>query len=93
MDDPIHTLYLEYLSQKGPSSPKSREYYQAMSRLSHIESELVPKLPEEDRGLLRAFCDTWGSLEQIVSEETFSEGFQLGARMILDILGEKKPER
>ena len=93
MDDPIHTLYLEYLSQKGPSSSKSKEYYQAMSQLSLVESELLPKLPEKDRCLLRDFCDTWGLLEQIVSEETFSEGFQLGARMILSILKEKKPEK
>lgn len=49
----------------------------------------MPQLEENGRRLFSDFCETWGSIERIVSEETFSEGFQIGAQMMLDIFGDK----
>ncbi len=89
MEQPIHALYLSYLSQKDGASPKSAAYYKAMSHLSRLEAELTPQLEENGRRLFSDFCETWGSIERIVSEETFSEGFQIGAQMMLDIFGDK----
>ena len=93
MEQPIHALYLSYLSQKDGSSLKSVAYYKAMSHLSQLEAELTPQLEENGRRLFSDFCETWGSIEQIVSEETFSEGFQMGAQMMLDILKNKNREK
>ncbi len=93
MTDFIHELYLTYLSQKGPSS-KNAAYHQAMSRFSELESTLTPLLPEDSRALLTDFYEAWGIMEDALSEETFAEGFQMGARLMLELFkGESVPGR
>ena len=87
--EPIHVLYMEYFSQKGASSPKSNIYYQTMSQLSRLENDLSSQLNEEGQTLLKRFCEIWGTIERIVSEETFFDGFQTGAQMILEVVNHK----
>lgn len=87
MYNPIYALYLNYLSQKGSSSPKNIAYYQTMSKLTDLETELAPKLDEEGKLLLNDFYENFGKLESIVSKEAFTDGFQMGAQMILEVLG------
>ena len=88
MTDFIHELYLTYLSQKNPTS-KSAAYHQAMSRFSELESKLAPLLPEDSRALLADFYEAWDLMEEALSEETFAEGFQMGARLMLELFKEE----
>ncbi len=60
-------------------------YQKAMHNISSLEEKLMAQLDEEQQKLLQDFISAQGELNYISGEERFTDGFRMGARMILEI--------
>ncbi|MFI3228441.1 MAG: hypothetical protein R3Y09_13705, partial [Clostridia bacterium] len=54
--------------------------------------QLEKLLNTEEKALLEDIMNAWGDLDSIGNEEMFTEGFKLGARLMLEIF-EKNDEQ
>lgn len=88
-------LYHGNVNPVEKSVVQGSAYQKAMRRLSDLEEELAVQLGEEQKKLLQAFITSQGELNYISGEERFTEGFRLGARIMLEIFdkddGQFKP--
>lgn len=70
-------------------------YQKAMHQISSLEEKLMAQLDEEQQKLLQDFISAQGQLKYISGEERFTDGFRMGARMMLEIFekddGQFKP--
>ena len=71
------------------------DYRKAQVKLFDLVEELHEKLNDEEKKMLDEIMMAWGNLNTIESEEYFTDGFRLGAKIILEIFekddGQLKP--
>lgn len=66
------------------------EYLRILHKFSEETDALAKDLPPEKQKLCSELEDLQLKLISISEEDTFIKGFRLGARMILDIIGDYK---
>lgn len=71
------------------------QYHKYQIKLSSAIEELEKTLNTEEKVLLEEVMTAWGDLDCIGSQERFTEGFKIGAKIILEIFekddGQLKP--
>lgn len=91
----LSELYHGNINPVAKSIVQGSAYQKVMHRLSDLEEKLVAQLDEEQKKLLEDFIAAQGELNYISGEERFTDGFRMGARMILEIFekedGQLKP--
>ena len=79
---------------KGEISPTDRrvrqgsEYQQRAAEVRKQISEFAASLSPEDKERMEAINDQKHDLSMMAEEDVFIYGFRLGARMMLDIMGD-----
>ena len=79
---------------RGGYSPADRtltpggEYQEALGRMCREMEEFIATLPPEANKRLETLRVLQDEITEIRDTDTFIEGFRLGARMILDVVGD-----
>lgn len=68
--------------------PPDSEYLKLFTRFSNAIEKLEGELPQDKRDLCEDLGELQLKLMSIGEKETFILGFRLGARMMLDIIGD-----
>ena len=84
----IDKLWREGLSPSERYTKKSSNYDKVLHKLCEEEDKLLAELSETGKKNLEAYHDLSAELFGIAEEETFVEAFRLGAKFVLDILGD-----
>lgn len=91
----LSELYHGNINPVAKSVVQGSAYQKAMHQLSDIEERLMAQLDAEQKKLLQDFVSAQGNLNLISGEERFTDGFRMGARMMLEIFekddGQFKP--
>lgn len=81
----IHELYYGNISpQTRPVEPNS-DYQRLQVQLSDLADSLDKKLNAEDKTALDDIMTTWSNMSDANGAESFSLGFKMGVKMILEI--------
>lgn len=78
-------MYHGNLNPVAKAVAQGSAYQKAMHRLTDLEEKLTVLLDAEQRKLLQDFVSTQGELNYISGEERFTDGFRIGARIMLEI--------
>lgn len=81
----LSELYHGNINPVVKSVVQGSAYQKVMHQLSDVEEKLVAQLDEEQQKLLQDFITAQGNLLYISGEERFTDGFRMGARVILEI--------
>ena len=71
------------------TNPHCRELCRLIER---NEQELLPLLSDEAKAVFEKMKDNLAELEQYSESEIFSQGFRLGARLMMDVLDDSDTE-
>ena len=66
--------------------------HKALHEATEAESNLLKLLNEEQKELLKVYDDAYSKMLGICEYESFSIGFRVGVRLMLDALNDKDPE-
>ena len=83
----LEDLWRECYAPEVKRSRSGSEYHRLTQGLAERRAELLPLLSAEAQSTLERFERTKDTLSAISEEDTFIEGFRMGARMMLDVLG------
>ncbi len=83
----LEDLWRECYAPDVKQSRRGSEYHRLEQGLAERGSELLPLLSADGQTTLERFERTKDSLAEISEKDTFIEGFRMGARMMLDVLG------
>ena len=83
----LEDLWRECYAPDVKQSKRGTEYHSLEQGLAEDRAELLPLLSVEGQAILERFERAKDSLSAISEEDTFIEGFRMGARMMLDVLG------
>ena len=83
----LEDLWRECYTPEVKQSRGGSEYHRLTQGLAERRAELIPLLSSEAQSTLERFERTKDTLSAISEEDTFIEGFRMGARMMLDVLG------
>lgn len=86
MRNTLEKIYQEYLSSGEQGIVPGSSYAKTLDILVRKEKKLYRKV--KDHALLASFTDAQGDLSLIAETEAFVKGFRLGARIMLEVLGE-----
>ncbi len=86
MPETIKALYYGNLAPFEAHLPAGVPLHKLVSRLAKREAELGELLDEDGRQLLKDFDDIHQQVTGISSEESFIQGFRLGARLMAECL-------
>lgn len=81
----LSKLYHGNINPVVKSVVQGSAYQKAMHRLTDLEEKLTALLDKEQQTLLQDFISVQGELNYISGEERFTDGFRMGARMMLEI--------
>ena len=73
----------EVLRIKIKQTGKKEEYIQNVDRLNELEEQLCKVLPEEAVKLFEQYKSASSDLAEIIGEQDFISGCQLGVRMVM----------
>jgi len=82
----LSELYQGNLNPVAKSVVQGSDYQKAMQKISALEEKLMEQLNDEQRKLLQEYISEQMKLNTISGEERFTDGFRMGAKMILEIL-------
>ncbi|MCI1965122.1 MAG: hypothetical protein LKJ17_03165 [Oscillospiraceae bacterium] len=88
----LSDLYNGKLNPIAQEVVHGSDYQKAMEQANELEEKLKAMLNQEQTALLEEFISAHLQLSCVGSEERFTYGFRLGARMILEIF-EKDDEQ
>ena len=88
----LEDLYHGNLTASGRSFQRGTKYAHALARVTETEDALGQKLTTEDRPLLAEYAMASAGLTSVSLEEAYIEGFRTGARIMLAVLQEDKPQ-
>ena len=88
----LEDLYHGNLTASGQTFRRGIKYARALARLAETEDALGRKLAPEDHPLLAEYAMTSAGLTSVSLEEAYIEGFRTGARIMLAVLQEDKPQ-
>ena len=81
----LSELYHGNLNAFAKSVVQGSDYQKAMQKISALEEKLMEQLNDEQRKLLQEYISEQMKLYTISGEERFTDGFRMGAKMILEI--------
>ena len=79
----LSEIYQEMFTVKSRSDHKKEEYIQNVDRLNELEEQLCKVLPEEAVKLFEQYKSASSDLAEIIGEQDFISGYQLGVRMVM----------
>jgi len=84
---------LEKLWQEGPSpsaryTHKGGEYHQILLRICDEADRVCEKMTDKEKEHFEAYRQAQVDLSIVAEREVFIEAFRLGARLVLDIIGD-----
>ena len=79
----LSEIYHETFTVKSRSDHMKEEYIQAVDRLNELEEQLCKVLPEEAVELLEQYKIASSDLAEIIGEQDFISGYQLGVKMVM----------
>ena len=86
----LDKLWQEGLSPNERYTRKGSEYHKILLRICEEGDYLATELTEEGKAHFDAYRDAQIELSVVEEKEVFIEAFRLGARMMLDVVGEYK---
>lgn len=87
----IKNLYYGNIEPCDLFVKKDSKYQQLSNKLVELEDAFLETLNDSEKVLYEQIWDHRGKQECIIEEDLFSEGFRLGAKLMLEILTE--PDR
>ena len=81
----LEELYHGNINPSAKTVVSGSEYQKSQHKLGDLLEELEKLLNTEEKELLENIMTAWSELDCISSEERFTEGFKLGARISLEI--------
>ena len=84
----LDKLWQDGLSPNEKYTRKGGEYHEILLRLCAEEDELGGEMTAKGRTHFEAYRDAQIELSAVAEREVFIEAFRLGARLVLDIVGE-----
>lgn len=84
----LSDLYNGKLNPVAQKVIHGSEYQKAMCSLSDLEEQLNSQLDEKQKQLLKEFVSAQMQLTSLGSEERFTYGFRLGAKLIIEIFSQ-----
>ncbi|MFR2804986.1 MAG: DUF6809 family protein [Faecalispora jeddahensis] len=81
----LSELYHGNINPVAKSVVQGSSYQKAMHKISTLEEKLMSQLDKEQQKLLQDFISVQGELNYISGEERFTDGFRMGAKLILEI--------
>ena len=84
----LDKLWMEGLSPNERYTRKGGEYHKTLLRLCEEEDRIREELSEEGKEHFEAYQQAHIDLSSIADKEVFIEAVRLGARLMLDILGD-----
>ena len=84
----LEKLWQEGLSPNEKYTRKGGEYHNILLRICEEEDKLNEELTEKGKQHFAAYRDAQIDLSAVAEREVFIEAFRLGARLLLDIVGE-----
>jgi hypothetical protein len=91
MDELLKKLYQGELRPSEKRNAHSPALAQAMLEVCRMEDGLMEDLEGEYKEKLQALIDAYGEMEAMEAEESFVDGFRLGARLTMEVLEEGSP--
>ena len=86
----LDKLWQEGLSPNERYTRKGSEYHKILLRICEEGDHLATELTEEGKAHFDAYKDAQIELSVVAEKEVFIEAFRLGARMMLDVVGDYK---
>ena len=80
----LHDLWMGRISPIERSVQKGSEFSNLLSESAQLESNFCHSLTQDQKTAYEALYDKHIRMMAISEEECFVEGFQMGARVILD---------
>jgi hypothetical protein len=91
----LSELYHGNLNPVAKAVDQGSEYQMCQHKVADLEEKLMAQLDEEQQKLLQDFISAQGELNYISGEERFTDGFRMGAKLILELFekdgGQFKP--
>ncbi len=91
----LSELYRGNLIPVEKSVVPGSEFQKYQRQLADLEEEIIAMLDEQSKGKFQSFVEVQNNLIYISGEERFTDGFRMGARMMLEIFekddGQLKP--
>ena len=84
----LESLWRDGLTPNEKYTRRGSKYHQLMQELCEEESKIIVELSEEGKTHFTAYQDAQSELSSIAEQEVFIEAVRLGARLMLDIVGE-----
>lgn len=81
----LRELYNGNIAPQSKPIPKDSKYRELQNNLGELADSLAGRLNDEDKQVLEEIMTTWSNISTVNGEDSFTEGFRLGARMILEI--------
>ena len=85
----INDLWRGEISPQEHRKVPERDYRKLISRICEAQDKLTKGMSEEIKEQFNAYEDLVNEEQYLCLEETFAEGFRLGARLILDVMREQ----
>ena len=84
----LEKLWREGLSPSERYTRKGGEFHKILLRICDAEDSLCEDLSENSKAHFEAYRQAQIDLSAVAEREVFIEAFRLGARLVLDIVGE-----
>ena len=87
----LHDLWMGRISPIERSVQKGSEFSNLLSQSTQMEADFCRGLTQDQKATYEELYNKYIRMMAISEEECFIEGFQMGARVILDILVNYRP--
>ena len=81
----IEELFYGNIDPQTRGCRKERRSGNVLGHMNEIEEKLSERLQGEDKDLFLDFCNAYAELMCDTELESFTAGFRLGARMMMDV--------
>ena len=88
----LENMWYEGLPTNPHGTSTSQQCRYLCDLLRRNEQELIPLLPEKAKAVYEKMKDNLSELGQVSECEIFTQGFRLGARIMLDVLDDSDAE-
>ena len=84
----LESLWRDGLTPNEKYTRKGSEYHRLLEELCEEEDNITAELSEDGKKSFTAYREAQSKLSAISEQEVFIEAVRLGARLILDIIGD-----
>lgn len=88
----LSELYNGNLCPMAKEVVHGSEYQKSLNEIAELEEQLNKLLDAQGKEKLQDFVTAHGKLSYINAEERFTQGFRMGAKLILEIMNEDDGE-